>query len=1166
MYLAELELQGFKSFAQKTHITFGSGVTSIVGPNGCGKSNIVDALRWALGEQRPSLLRSSAMSNVIFNGTASRKAQGMAEVSVTIHNNKGILPLEFRDVTVTRRLFRNGDSEYLLNRVACRLKDIVDLFMDTGMGANAYSVIELKMVEEILTDRNNDRRRLFEEAAGLTKYKERRKQTLRKLEETRTDLQRVDDLLVEIRKNVRSLQIQAGKALRAKEHAEQLRQLDLALSKHEHATILSELSPLMDRIVHAEQEKDELTRSVLQLDEQFDLTKEGLSAKEQDVVHAQRQVNRLFAAIRDAETAVKIATERISAEQNVIRQFETDVTQSEEELKDWKRAQKRAEDQVAGAEALVAEKDETVRLARLAYETMQADVNRIRDALEAANRRYQETNLAISAMQSKSVRLEARIEQLSDESQRLTRQIEAAHLDADRFDADEARLRFEVKQAIEARELAEARRDQAQSQRQNLTELLNTLKDRIRTLQSRQDAGKAEIALLEGLASSTDAIPESVTFLTRSGGDSPKLTLLTDVLSVKSDVSVALESALGDAVNWLVADTVADAKRAFGLLRKASKGKAAIVPLELVPVSSPVHASSIRHQVTVDKRYAALADWLLGRVLLAADLDQASAMVKGGYSAVTSDGDVIDSEILYKGGSTHANVGLRVGLRDRIDALHATVDADSAAIRSAQLELEDAILAFDRIRMESFHQDVKAAEAASRDLENRLNSLVTRKTLLKSNALDLADRLRRNEVAIRGAREERDGLQPESEGLQQSLDEIIRLQVELRTEREKKEDARQKAQQVLNEHQLAAQQARNTLENIRKDLERAAVAIAGIHKRLETRAANARESKDRILESQAEIRRLTEDIARHKSDKIDADATLAEADDIAARYRGRLNQIETDLREIRRRKDVNLELLHHLGMSKERYELQAQTIADHVWEAYGMLMDAVAEKLPEGSDTGTVRETISHLRERLKNIGEVNALAIEEYEQESARLDLIEKQVADLNEAEAKLLSTIDEINTTATNLFMTTFELVRENFKTVFQTLFDENDDCDLRLDDNSDDPLERKINIIANPRGKRPSNIEQLSGGEKTLTAIALLFAIYLVKPSPFCILDEVDAPLDDANVDRFASMIRRFSRDTQFIIITHNKKTMEHSEMLYGVTMPEIGVSKLVAVKLD
>jgi chromosome segregation protein len=342
--------------------------------------------------------------------------------------------------------------------------------------------------------------------------------------------------------------------------------------------------------------------------------------------------------------------------------------------------------------------------------------------------------------------------------------------------------------------------------------------------------------------------------------------------------------------------------------------------------------------------------------------------------------------------------------------------------------------------------------------------------------------------------------------------------------------------------------------------------MAGIRKRLDMRAQNARESKDRILALKQAVKDLSASVASFKAEKIDADGALEDADDVAARQRGKLNQIETDLRDVRRRKEVNLELVHHLTMSKERYDLQSKSISDHIWETYGLLMDAVEEPMPEDADVGSLRETISMLRERLKNIGEVNALAINEYEEEKQRLDLFETQIADLAEAEQKLLSTIDEINTTATELFTNTFNQVRVNFKKVFNTLFEENDYCDLLLDGSVEDPLEQKIQIVANPRGKRPSNIEQLSGGEKTLTAIALLFAIYLVKPSPFCILDEVDAPLDDANVERFSAMIKSFSTDTQFIVITHNKKTMENSEMLYGVTMPEMGVSKLVAVKMD
>ncbi len=1112
MYLAELELQGFKSFAQKTQITFGSGVTAIVGPNGCGKSNIVDALRWALGEQRPSLLRSTAMSNVIFNGTATKKPLGMAEVSVTIHNNKGILPTEFRDVTITRRLFRSGESDYLLNKVPCRLKDIVDLFMDTGMGSNAYSVIELKMVEEILTDRNNDRRRLFEEAAGLTKYKERRKQTLKKLEETRADLRRVDDLLLEIRKNVRSLQIQAGKAQRAKEYAEQLRKLDLALSKHEYDTIHAELNPLMERIVRAEQEKDDLSRGTETLEQQYTLTKDALTAKEQDVIHAQRAVNRIANAIRDAETAITIDTGKIAAEEGVIKQFEDDVIQSEDELNDWKRVQLRTEEQVTAAEADWAAKKAVADQSAELLERAKGDVARIREGLDAANRAYNEANQAISAIQAKKIRLESRIESLQEEIVRLDRQIETRDTDVVGFAEEEAKLRFDMKQATEAKELAEERRDEAVIDRQRLNERQEETRDQLRVARSKRDASSAEVTMLEGLARSSEAYPESVNFL-----KDPSLRPVSDILSTTSTYAVALESVLGDAVHLLVADTLSQAKTAFGKLKAAEKGKAGILPLDKLSTDLPTHPSSLYHHVRCDAKYDAVKKLLLGRVVVAPSIDDAAALVAGQrLSAVTLDGDVIESEFVYRGGSTHKNVGLRVGLQDKLATLSTTIEAQDDRIHTLELELADLRKAYEGVNMDKLTTAVKEADQAVRALENRFNALQARKTVYEKNVTEIRERRDRANEQIASSNAELDGLAPDSDTLHEKLDAAIRRQVELRAELERKEDARQKAQQVHNDHQLAASQAENQLENLKKDIERASVAMAGIRKRLDMRAQNARESKDRILALKQTVKDLSVSVASLKAEKIDADAALEDADDVAARQRGKLN--------------------------------------------------AVDEPMPEDADVGSLRETISMLRERLKNIGEVNALAIDEYEAEKQRLDLFETQITDLAEAEQKLLSTIDEINATATDLFTTTFNQVRDNFKKVFNTLFEENDYCDLLLDGSVDDPLEQKIQIVANPRGKRPSNIEQLSGGEKTLTAIALLFAIYLVKPSPFCILDEVDAPLDDANVERFSAMIKSFSTDTQFIVITHNKKTMENCEMLYGVTMPEVGVSKLVAVKMD
>ncbi|HKI47413.1 MAG TPA: AAA family ATPase, partial [Balneolales bacterium] len=410
MYLSELELHGFKSFANKTHVKFDSGLTAIVGPNGCGKSNIVDSIRWVLGEQRPSHLRSASMSNVIFNGTATKKALGMSEVSVTIENNKGILPTEFKEVRITRRLYRSGESEYLLNNTACRLKDIIEMFMDTGMGANSYSVIELKMVEEILSDKNNERTALFEEAAGITKYKERRKQTFRKLEETRGDLQRVEDILVEIRKNARSLQLQASRAQRAKEYNEELRRLELGLARHEYDSVSSELEPLMERIVNAESEKEEFNRNLEQLEQLEEEARRELRVKEQKLSEVQQKQLNLQNAVRETETSLRITREKIKNEEQSIRQYEQEIYQSEDDIRELRKTIKQSEVQLEEKKARLNTTREELDKAKEGFDTQQTRLGEARGDLDNITRNYNETTQKLNQLQTQKVRIESRLE------------------------------------------------------------------------------------------------------------------------------------------------------------------------------------------------------------------------------------------------------------------------------------------------------------------------------------------------------------------------------------------------------------------------------------------------------------------------------------------------------------------------------------------------------------------------------------------------------------------------------------------------------------------------------------------------------------------------------------------------------------------------------------
>ncbi|MEX0778159.1 MAG: chromosome segregation protein SMC [Balneolales bacterium] len=1166
MYLSELELHGFKSFAQKTKVKFDSGLTAIVGPNGCGKSNIVDALRWSLGEQRPSLLRSAAMTNVIFNGTASKKALGMAEVSLTIQNNKGILPTEYTDVTITRRLYRSGDSEYLLNNSPCRLKDIVELFMDTGMGSNAYSVIELKMVEEILNDKNNDRRKLFEEAAGITRYKERKKQTLRKLDETRGDMRRVEDILFEVRKKTRSLQMQASKAERAKNYEQELHKLDLAVARHEYTFTQNELEPLNERIVNATTAKDDLNRKVDELEQSETRAQQVLLEHDREENEAQKVVNRIYNKLKDSQTTLKITNEKIKNEKGVIQQFEQDIIQSETDIRDMKKSGREAgENLVRGQEELEKATTELADALEV-YERYEKEVNESRRNLDEANQEYQKTSQAINQLQTSRIRIESRMEGNEEDQRRVDREIKEKNSNIENFTSEQPDFDSKLSHAISERENADAALIKVRTGREELLAEQNKLKDELRRMNSRHDALQSEISLLQSIAESNEAFPSSVQYLQKQKNDLPDFQVLSDLLSTSENYAVALESVLGEACNFIVVEKSDEARQIVELLKQEKKGKTTIIPLDRLASDYSVGENTLYHNVKCEEKYEAVKRLFLGDVKVVETLDDILRSKSENGAYVSKAGDVISKEGILNSGSVHKNVGTRVGLKDKLKALAAKARNLTEDIEEAD---EDLLINTRRYREMDVHAAEKAAKettAALQRLESKKDTVDAQKKIYEKSLEDLHVRKTKLESSLVTMKQELEELQPEHDELQESMQHIVRRQLELKSEVQKREESLQRSQNKHNEIKLRHRDSGNKVENIKKDIERSESGIEEVKKRLDQRAENARQSKDKILAFQKEIEETEVGITELEKELAEASAAHKEMEMASSRQRGKINLLEESLKENRSKKETNLELLHSLDMTKSRYDMELKRITDYIWETYALMADQIEEDLPEDTDVSTAKETIFTIKQRLKNIGTVNPLAIEEYEEEKQRLEQHESQIADLVEAEQKLTQTIEEINNTAMERFNQTFEAIRKNFKEVFSTLFNEDDECDLVPDVNNDDVLESKIEIIAKPRGKRPSTIEQLSGGEKTLTAIALLFAIYLVKPSPFCILDEVDAPLDDANIERFTKLLKRFSKETQFIVITHNKKTMEKAELMYGVTMPEIGISKLVGVRLD
>jgi len=1167
MYISELELHGFKSFAHKTHVKFDKGITAIVGPNGCGKSNIVDALRWVLGEQRPTLLRSSSMSNVIFNGTAKKKALGLADVSLTFVNNKGILPTEYSELTITRRLYRSGDSEYLINNTPCRLKDIMELFMDTGMSSDAYSVIELKMVEEILNDRNNDRRRLFEEAAGVTRYKDQRKRTLRKLEQTMKDLQRLEDILIEVRKKTRSLEIQAEKAAKAKKYRDELVTLDKAYNRQQHESIQEELTPLNDRIKNAEKEKREISSKLEELEEAEEKAANHLIEKERIQGEAQRRVSQLGNSINEMETNLRIVREKIKNEKGVIERHDKDIEQSRSDFKELRELKETNEKLLNNFSDTLEQSEKSLHESKETFNALQQQYTKVRHELYEHEISVGNVNKKLRELQSDRIKLESKLENSEDDQLRINRDIEdledeienakgemgIANKKLEKVNTEINELEAELKQVTEKREALQSDRED--------------LRENIRSAKSKMESTRSEISLMESLAESNEGLPGSVAWLVENHSEAfGTLRSVGDILETDEEKAAALETALSDAIHYLVVDTMDDAVRASRLLKENKKGRATFIPLAELSDSYPVADESIYTSVYTNNRFNALTQLLTGSVMLSESLERNTILPDGITMAVSKEGDLITREKFYKSGSQNKQAGIRLGIKDKIEKLEGKLAKHTGDFDKAESELVTVEEKLSQLNPEKVRQLIKEKQQESRKLEQQISRYQSGIQVYQKNIGDLTNRKENISENREQAEEKLETLQPKQKELQENIIELTDLQNEKKEKLESLEDERAIAQNRYNDAQLKHQDVKNKAENLEKEIERAERGIESVQHRLNSRKKMMAESAEKIESYTESIEKTEIQLKNTRELKVTADEKLSAAQEATATERGKIKEIDDSLKELRRKKEVNTELVHHLSMAKEKFEMQAQSLSDYVWETYGILMDQLTQKLPEEMNADEAKQRVSWLKQKLNKIGDVNPLAIEEFEEEKERLDFYVEQIEDLRGAEKEMRETIDEINQTATERFNTTFEQIRTNFHSVFHTLFEEDDYCDLLIEEDVEDPLEAKIEIRANPRGKRPSSISQLSGGEKTLTAIALLFAIYLVKPSPFCVLDEVDAPLDDANIERFASMIRSFSEKTQFIIITHNKKTMSKAEMMYGVTMPDTGVSRLVGVRMD
>ena len=1190
MYLSKLEILGFKSFAQKTNVKFNEGITSIVGPNGCGKTNIVDSIRWVLGEQRSGALRSDKMENVIFNGTSAKKPMGMAEVSLTIHNNKGVLPTEYTDVTITRRIFRSGESEYLLNKNICRLKDITNLFMDTGIGANAYSVIELKMVETILSNKADERRTMFEEAAGVNKYKLRRRLALRKLDEVKADLTRVNDIVAEVQKKVNSLERQAKRADKYNKISSKLRELELDLAERELALYLmqkeeskrskdenlqkkisfeSDLSRLNDELKSVKQNLSDAgnalkakraalslkTEDIFRVENQLSLSKERKISLEKNIERYKEELVELKSRLEEAENLIKEST-------NIISEFDKSIDAKDRERSDAAEAASGLREQIESKRNKLKEHAESLLDKFKELTGKENELSNLEKALETKNLSINKLNDKIQSLTGNIAKTVGFIEELGNEKTELEKKLAKSEEVYTRKQKEKDEL-DKALNTLKTKELEDK-------------SYLNTLKEKINFIQTL-------VENLEGVSKGSKALLEDNTW---SMGEK---NLLAHMGNTPDEYRFAVEASLRGDINNILVETTDDLFSGIEFLKSNEIGKAAfyvkdVHPDKKISLLTRFHNFIVSRKkkslsketgfikwtyelIQTDTKWKDFFNRLLNVTAVASDIETAFklSLKYPDFNFVTTEGDFVSNSGLIEAGSAPKLDDSLFGRMKLLDNLKDEFPRREKELRELHLTIEETEQKIENI-------DLKVLSEQGRMIVNDLSNVekqIARFEFEKQKAVDEIEKARTEiqELAadsnrldtekntlidtISGYREEKIKADEESKN----------LDADFRRTREEFDELIKKQNNLSLEYERLLGEKKNTINSI----ERARDSIDTISRSITKRENNISDFREEIQTLNLVINDNLSESERLSSEKTVLMKEEEELDSVYKEIEGRINELEEKQNSLRKQREQVSDEIHASDIKINELGIKLDNLEEHIQENYSIKLDRKDFNDLDVFDFKSRTEEVHSLKQQVKNLGPINLLAYSEFEEEKQRLEFLTRQRDDLIESEKDVVKTISEINNTAQQLFKDTFDKIRENFIKIFRGLFNPGDEADLRIEEDAD-PLEAKIEIIAKPKGKRPTSIDLLSGGEKTLTAIALLFAIYLVKPSPFCILDEIDAPLDDANIDRFTKIIRDFSTDTQFIVVTHNKRTMEAADTMYGVTMQEEGISKLVSVRFN
>ncbi|PRD48573.1 chromosome segregation protein SMC [Sphingobacterium haloxyli] len=1174
MQLVKLEIKGFKSFGDKITINFNEGVTAIVGPNGCGKSNVVDAIRWVLGEQSTRMLRSEKMENIIFNGTANRKPANLAEVSLTFENDNKLLPTEFSTVTITRKLYRNGDSEYRLNDVKCRLKDITDLFLDTGLGADTYSIIELKMIDEIINNKDNSRRNLFEEASGISKYKVRKKQTLSKLKDTEADLDRVDDLLYEINKNLKQLETQAKKADKYFQLKEEYREASVGLAYYR----LDGFSTDLERIAeqeHAQQERIKQTSAKIESHEnQLRTLREDILAKEKNLATQQKSTNEYVNKIRSYESDKKIKNERIIHLQEKETRITAELNNDKKQLEHVQYTLKRLNEELF-------EEQGKLDVFRLDIDRNQTEVEELRGQQSSAKAKLDSFTQQNSELQNSIYKLEKDIavlniqkEALQQESVRTMTDASAKVEELNEFNKAVDDLEERVEQQQSQYDAAMQAENALQQQIQSVEEQLNETRAQLNRESRLVDAKQNEYNLTKSLVDNLEGFPESIKFLRKNAGWKKSYPLFSDILFCKEEYRVAIENYLESVMNHYVVQDQKEAVQAIQLLSDASRGKANFFVLDAIQAvktkpQTPENTIPALEVVKVDKKYSLLCEQLLQHVFLLkteASDSLEEALPNGDLVILHPEGKFSKNRLGLNGGSVGLFEGKRIGRAKNLESLTKEIKELNHKIEKLQQDEADNVNKLATLRVASQKDIIDELRMVLNRLNNELISVKTKQEQYQTfiansqhRKQDIESKITVIQYELQKAEPELQILKVEAESGQKQLTELQNAYAEIAETLNEKSAS-------FNQENIRFHQQQNKVSSLQKDLE---------YRESQQEAFEARIAKNSLEYEQVKVdMKDTSHIADHNDEdlvamyaqKEELEKGLQEIEEDFYTTRRMINELEEEITKLRRSKDQDDFLLSELKDKKTALQIDLNSLKERLSVEFNIDIQSLLEgDMPEISASQEELATAcDKFKKQLDAYGSINPMAKEAYDEIQERHDFIAKEKNDLLDAKASLMATINEIDQTANDKFMHAFNTVRENFVHVFRSLFNQEDSCDMVLTDPAN-PLESDIDIIARPKGKRPLSINQLSGGEKTLTATALLFSLYLLKPAPFCIFDEVDAPLDDTNIDKFNNIIKDFSKNSQFIIVSHNKRTIASTDIIYGVTMVEQGVSRVVPVDL-